>query len=223
MASLDLARSKSENTNTAWPSEAIKQQSTYRVSQDMVLRHAEQMVKLGFLTESQSAFVTQTQLSSAGYRRGALLFDPFFQKQLGLTLTVEQRIALIWKDVDTVEKELLSEQQQLLLAELTTPRTPPSEPPRLAVPNSDDLAQVKLSGMFAKLIEVEKALRLSADQVKALRELERLTRLGLFWIDRRDASDDVEATRNSFLGHAEQIALLGILTPEQRLAFGFMC
>jgi len=189
----------------------------------LVLRHAEQMVKLGFFTPTQSAYVTQQQLSHPQFRRNALLFDPFFRRQLGVTLTDGQRQALIGKGVGTVEEQLLSEQQQLLLVELAAARTPPTEAPQLEVPTSDALAAVKLSPTFKKLKETEVALDLSDDQVRALRELERLARLGLLWIDRRGSSELVVRTREQFLDHADQIAMLGILTPEQRLSFRLMC
>jgi len=78
------------------------------------------------------------------------------------------------------------------------------------------------------LAEQTEALGLSDKQKKLLTDLKDVTRLGLFWISHRDGkapfppgidgsgqADPVEQTRDEFLKHAGQVALLGILTQQQ--------
>jgi hypothetical protein len=223
LAILEVAKAQSAYVKASYPSEAIKLQRAYRDKQQMVLRHAEQMIKLGYFSPTQSAFVTHEQFSSVQFKLGALLFDPFLQKRLKLELSAEQKKDLIARGFDASAPHILSDEQRARLDELTSAKPQPTTPPDLPAPSDEQLAQISLSVTFRKLKETEQALGLSAEQLKALRELERLTRLGMFWIERREPSQSKTEARETFIAHAAQIALLGILTPAQHREFELMC
>jgi hypothetical protein len=87
---------------------------------------------------------------------------------------------------------------------------------------------LELSPIFHALATHANALGLSADQTTLLKDLEDVTREGYVWIGRRDLegssgredagknrADRISRIRSEFAQHAEQVALLGILSERQ--------
>jgi hypothetical protein len=121
--------------------------------------------------------------------------------------------------------------QRKIWDQLTAERTLPPEPPDLPVLTEAEAARItieELSPIFRAVAETTDAIELSDEQKRLLKDLKDVTRLGLFWISQRDGEapfppgisdgeqgNPITETRAKFLKHAEQVALLGILTQQQ--------
>ena len=130
-------------------------------------------------------------------------------------------------------REILTPSQQDRWSELTSKRSLPAGPPNAtrSALSKADAASVRiedLSPIFRTLAENLSAFGLSAEQKALVEDLKEVTRVGFVWIGRRDAetrSQPLDALKNqaecfpqertAFLHHAEQVALLGILTKHQ--------
>jgi len=183
------------------------------------IRHAQRMVDLGLLTEPQAAFVLQRWITTR--RRSYAMYNEHVQELLGMTASQKEEMVHIaehFRDelVSPALWKILTPSQQETWLRLTAKRTLPAEPPNL--PSSllidADAAGIKLadhSPTFRVLADNPRyTLGTSAYQTRLLNDLVELTRIGLWWI-----SLGHRETRDEFLKHAEQVALLGILTEEQ--------
>ena len=128
-------------------------------------------------------------------------------------------------------EQILTQQQRETLARLSAMRTLPAAPPNLPAFSSAEAAKIKLeelSPVFRVLARESNALELSAGQKNHLKQLEEVSRVGIWLIGVKDREekavsgnsgkqegDRVEQTRKKFLRHAERVALLGILTERQ--------
>ncbi|MFH1303255.1 MAG: hypothetical protein ABIK07_19495 [Planctomycetota bacterium] len=120
---------------------------------------------------------------------------------------------------------VLTPAQKTKYAQLTARQPSPDTIPSAPVPSETDRERLdlkKLSNVF-RAIDQNK-LNLSEKQNQFLDELYDVTRRGLLWIETADASQedsvkhgpgDFIHTKAEFLKHAEQVALLGILTESQ--------
>jgi len=115
---------------------------------------------------------------------------------------------------------------------LTAEQSLPAEPPDLPALSDAEVASIKIedvSPTFRALAEKANTLGMYDDQKKLLKDLEEVARAGLLWIGLRNAegpptphadvrerqADWVSQRRAEFVKHAEQVALLGILTQRQ--------
>jgi hypothetical protein len=130
-------------------------------------------------------------------------------------------------------RDILTPSQRDMWSELTSKRSLPVEPPKAtrSALSEAEVASVhieELSPVFRALAEKASAFGLSAEQKALVKDLEEVIRVGFAWIARRDAESvpQLEDTRKNqaeyipqvraeFLQHAEQVALLGILTKHQ--------
>lgn len=124
---------------------------------------------------------------------------------------------------------VLTPAQKKRYAQLTEKQPAPNVIPTLpvlSVTDQERLDPEKLSDVFRTMgqLQNENKLKLSEVQIQLLAELKLVTVSGLLWIEAAESAQvDVEQnpsiviphTRNEFLKHAEQLALLGILTERQ--------
>jgi len=179
------------------------------------------------LTKNQQAELTQVwaEAKSRKARLNLMAVDPQeLQENSDSLQKIEQ-----WTDAAVLA--IRTPKQREKWNQLTARRTLPAEPPDLPVPTEAEIAQIKLEKMspiFRAVAENMDTLGLSGEQKKLLTDLQDVTRLGLFWISHRDGkapfppgidgggqADPVAQTRDEFLKHAGQVALLGILTQQQ--------
>lgn len=126
-------------------------------------------------------------------------------------------------------RAVLTPAQKKRFAQLTEKQPAPSVIPTLPAPAETDQVRLdpkKLSDVFRTMgqLQNENKLKLSKVQNQLLAELYLVTIHGLFWIEAAESSQaDAEQsrsvviphTRTEFLKHAEQLALLGVLTERQ--------
>lgn len=129
--------------------------------------------------------------------------------------------------------DLLTPGQRDQWSKLAAKRPALTTPPDLGPSPASDAEAARidregLSPVFRSLDRRVGDLGLDAEQRTLLERLERVTRQGLLWIGQRGAPgapgsdtgaakspDQVSRLRSDFLKHAEQVALLGILTESQ--------
>tara|TARA_R110002111_G_scaffold255157_1_gene321291 strand:+ start:86647 stop:87693 length:1047 start_codon:yes stop_codon:yes gene_type:complete len=113
--------------------------------------------------------------------------------------------------------------------QLSTKPPLPEAAPEMPLPSDEDQKRINVkerSDVFRAIVHLqnENELNLSEAQTKHLDELYVVTQRGLFWIEvakgaqEEDIKNDISGlvrTEAEFLKHAEQIALLGILTEIQ--------
>jgi hypothetical protein len=134
---------------------------------------------------------------------------------------IRDRMSLIEKLADTAARDILTPQQMELWNQLTAERHLPAEPPDLPAISDGEAARIKLteiSPIFRSVGEMADSLKLSAEQKKFFGILEEITREGMFWIslsNSKDGTDSASQSRAEFVRQAEQVALFGILTPNQ--------
>ncbi|REK10776.1 MAG: hypothetical protein DWQ37_15135 [Planctomycetota bacterium] len=194
------------------------------------IRHAERLVMLGLLTRPQAAFVMQRDLRNRSWRA---LRDANIQETLGMTEKQKQEIEHVAamarsnqgkEGLAAVNQQYLSGLEGVLTASqrtawsrLTAKPSLPAQPPdlpALAAADAADVTSEEVSPIFHALAEKQDDLKLAADQNEMLGELQTLTRKGLLWISHAGGCREQE-TRAAFIKHAEQVALLGILTERQ--------
>ena len=111
-------------------------------------------------------------------------------------------------------------------SQLSTKPPLPGLAPAMPLPTEADLKRINVkerSDVFRAIVHLqnENELNLSAAQNKFLDQLYVVTQRGLFWIELVDGSQakselsGLIRTEAEFLKHAEQVALLGILTESQ--------
>jgi hypothetical protein len=115
--------------------------------------------------------------------------------------------------------EILTPAQQSVWSRLIAERTSPAELPNLSPSPASDAEAARIdrevvSHTFSVLDAQGDAFGLSAEQKALLKDLEQVTRQGLVWIS-LGKSDQTLQLRSRFMKHAEQVALLGILTEQQ--------
>jgi len=134
---------------------------------------------------------------------------------------IRNRMSVIEKAADTAARDILTPQQMELWNQLTAKRHLPVEPPDLPAISDAEAERIKLaeiSPVFRLLDEKADSFKLSDEQKTLLGALEEITREGLFWISLRDSTDTTDPAshaRAEFVRQAEQVALFGILTPNQ--------
>jgi hypothetical protein len=208
------------------------------------IAHAERMVTLGLLTEPQAAFVTQRYLSESGpayvltdpsvqellgmtgeqhQEMDRLHIEESLRANArlgGLDDNDKRRNQMVanHQAFDDAAMRILTESQLAKWALLTYKRELPTDPDLRASADGEFPSQhFKLSvvsPVFRTLSEKPDAYELSDDQKKLLSDLDDVTREGLFWIC-TVRTDPIATARNEFVKHAEQVALLGILTQRQ--------
>ena len=135
------------------------------------------------------------------------------------------------KEYSASSLSLLTPSQRATWRRLTANRQLPTTAPEMPVPGDMQRGRMEskeLSAVFRVLAEQEDMLALSEEQKRLLDDLCSVTQLGLFWINATAAdqpASKVEAGKNQdggivrnraeFLKHAEQVALLGVLTEYQ--------
>jgi hypothetical protein len=133
--------------------------------------------------------------------------------------------------LDAAATGILTPSQLDIWSRLTAERSLPAEPPDLPALSNAEAARIKISDLsptFHELAERTKTLGLSADQNKQLKGLEEVMQHGLLWTGPRSTEgakvpakapkepvDQAPNRRAEFVMHAEQVALLGILTESQ--------
>lgn len=220
------------------------------VRRSETIDHAQCLVTLGLLTESQAALVIQRLLS--GQRQLYSLYQENVQELLGMTESQKERLAhveedareknarlnwfsvdpqeqkkfkakraVIKQEIDAAAKKILTPEQQEKWSQLTAKRTLPAEPPELPALSKAEAARInieELSPTFRVLANNGDIFRISAEQKKLLKDLKEVAQIGLFWISQRGGQQQtkpIAETRAKFIKHAEQVALLGILTQSQ--------
>jgi hypothetical protein len=196
-----------------------------RERREAAIHHAQRMVDLGLLTEPQAAFVLQRWMTTR--RRSRVMYNERVQQLLGMTESQVQELAHICENyrdekVSPALWEMLTIPQREMWVQLTAERTLPAEPPNLPssqLLDAEDIDLAELSPTFRVLLAPPPFYARPSYQGRLLRDLEEVTRDGLLWISLRDPgandADAIAQARNEFLMHAEQVALLGILTEAQ--------
>lgn len=167
-------------------------------------------------------------LNACNTRQGRMQLmsaDPEVKKRVRAEMDANLR------DTDAAAMKILTPRQHEIWSQLTAERSLPEEPPDVPALSDADAARIKLeelSPVFRVLGEKANALKLSDEQRGFLKDLEEVTKTGWLWIGlgnragpyppgdaRNDPIDPIAQTRAEFLKHAEQVALLGILTEKQ--------
>ena len=182
---------------------------------------------LGIVTDAQKNKLTRVKQE---YRRHTA---PLFINSMD-----PQHDTNVNSDIEKHKKEyfasstsLLTPSQRATWRRLTAKRQLPTTAPEMPVPGDIQRGRMEskeLSAVFRVLAEQEDMLALSEEQKRLLDDLCSVTQLGLFWINATAAdqpASKVEAGKNQdggivrnraeFLKHAEQVALLGVLTEDQ--------
>jgi hypothetical protein len=201
---------------------------------ETTVEHGVRVVSIGLLTEAQAAYVIQRNMTFG--RPGHALGDSQVQELLGMTPRQKMEFAEVWEranhDVSRLAWDAISEEanatamtiltpaQRETWTRLSTGHPAPSAPPDLPALSTDESARIKLeelSPTFRVLTKRANDLKLSDEQQRLLQGLSQVIKTGLFWmkITNRDLGNGVAETRTKFLTHAEQIALLGIMTESQ--------
>jgi hypothetical protein len=153
--------------------------------------------------------------------------DPQSVKEYKIAIDDQKR------ENDAAIKRIFTPDQMEKWNQLTAKRSLPAKPPdatRSALSGAEvaGVHILELSPIFHALAAHANALGLSADQTTLLKDLEDVTREGYVWIGRRDLegssgredagknrADRISRIRSEFVQHAEQVALLGILSERQ--------
>jgi hypothetical protein len=140
--------------------------------------------------------------------------------------------------VSTIEKEnrvaaegVLTPDQTAILRKLVSGQAPPVEPPDLHAVSESEAAKIDLrasSPAFRLLAEQKAELKVTDTQQDEIERLERIAKQAIFWIElgdalgpfpagdsRSDPTEPIGKARARFVRHAEQVALVGILTQQQ--------
>jgi hypothetical protein len=135
---------------------------------------------------------------------------------------VRTRMAANAKQMNAEALNVLTPNQRELWSLLSAPRSLPAKASNLPALSEFEAARIKvedLSSIFRVLSQKPDSLKLSDPQKKFLNQLEVITRTGLHWLRMRNPSDaapaPLDGISQEFLKHAEQVALLGILTEKQ--------
>ena len=153
--------------------------------------------------------------------------DPQSAKEYNIAIDHQKRVN------DDAVRKILTPDQMAKWNELTAKRSLPAKPPnatRSALSGAEvaGVHILDLSPIFHALAAQANALGLSADQKTLLKDLEDVIREGYVWIGRRNLegssgpedagknrADRISRIRSEFVKHAEQVALLGILSERQ--------
>lgn len=141
--------------------------------------------------------------------------------------------AALGVEIRRFEKKYLSDLKAVLIpaqqkkwAQLSTKPPLPGPAPAMPLPSAADQKRINVkerSDVFRAIVHLqnENVLKLSEAQAKLLDELYVVTLRGLFWLESVNGSQGkselsgLVRTQAQFLKHAEQVALLGILTERQ--------
>ncbi len=153
--------------------------------------------------------------------------DPKSVKEYNIAIDHQKRVN------DDAVRKILTPDQMAKWNQLTAKRSLPAKPPNatrsaLSGAEAAGVHILDLSPIFHALAAQASALGLSADQKTHLKDLEDVTREGYVWIGRRNLegssgpedagenrADRISRIRSEFVKHAEQVALLGILSERQ--------
>ncbi len=143
-------------------------------------------------------------------------------------------VSKLKQEHDLGVQKILTASQMKTRSELLAQRSLPADPPNLTrpSPSNAEAERTKIrqfSGVFRALTNKANALGLSAEQTKLVHDLEDVTVDGLYWIGLRGAKEvsppdgglqekqtgEISHTQAQFVKHAEQVALLGILSERQ--------
>jgi predicted RNA binding protein with dsRBD fold (UPF0201 family) len=153
--------------------------------------------------------------------------DPQSVKEYKIAIDDQKRVN------DAAVRRIFTPDQMEKWNQLTAKRSLPAKPPnatRSALSGAEvaGVHILDLSPIFHDLAAHANVVGLSADQKTLLKDLEDVTREGYVWIGRRDLEgspghedagksrdDGISRIRSEFVKHAEQVALLGILSERQ--------
>jgi predicted RNA binding protein with dsRBD fold (UPF0201 family) len=153
--------------------------------------------------------------------------DPQSVKEYKIAIDDQKRVN------DAAVRRIFTPDQMEKWNQLTAKRSLPAKPPdatRSALSGAEVAGAhiLDLSPIFHALAAHANVVGLSADQKTLLKDLEDVTREGYVWIGRRDLEgspghedagksrdDGISRIRSEFVKHAEQVALLGILSERQ--------
>jgi hypothetical protein len=183
---------------------------------------------LGMTSDQKARLVEVWADANAGRHRNSP--SQSAQEQQKTTIGLSK----VTNPTDAAAMGILLRSQLEQWSRLTALRALPAEPPELPAPTDAEAAQVRIDDIwpiFRRLDERADALKLSENQRKHLKDLEEVTRTGLFWISLRNPADPtlpadvhkagadrVARIRAEFVTHAAFVALKGILTESQALA-----
>ena len=186
--------------------------------------HAQQLVALGLLTKDQEEYSYYRRFSVPSERPWWHVEEEYFRELLAITDEQLQQFRIKLKN-----PKVLTEEQTRIWNSLRAARPAPPVPTDLTSASSvsSQPALAEVSTIFQAIEEHMKELALTAVQKQHIDELATIVQTALLWSGsravgpyltgdpRNDDDDPVSQTHPRIIHHAEQFALLGILTQQQ--------